>query len=316
MIRFLLVSIVVLLTFEQLSGQDDCNCWDKEFADQDMTYDTAIRQLEDSLIAIGHLQDETPDSYVRLIDSIIENNKYDLISTEVHPILFSKFQKCFLQSSCSKLCYEKIRTMDRIVSDYTHIAPSQTFSEFKEVFSKSDFNENEVKHYLLTFYSVAFSMGTENSLELIGSIATGEIKHDSLRTILQVLITTEDSIFFNDTYVEIQHLKTALASHISDVRNSKDSIDLKTVNMEGLGERKVSDYLVSVQCHSSSYNLYVRLFDEIYKAFTEARNNIALEEFGISYDTMLENKDKFEREIKIVHRIVPKRISEAPFRSE
>ena len=46
-------------------------------------------------------------------------------------------------------------------------------------------------------------------------------------------------------------------------------------------------------------------------AFDQVRNEIALKEFGISYDEMLANRDDFESQIKIVRLLLPSRISEA-----
>lgn len=309
----LLTLFVLILIGFQSCAQNDCDCWKNEFMGQEVNYETSVEEMEKSFIAKGYLKDEEPASYIQLMDSIIFKNEYFLFDVEYNPILTSEFEKCFLANTCNKATYEKIGTMSDILLHYNNVSPRQTFSDFKRIFDIADFKEIEVKHYFLTFYNASFLQvhsGLPMRNESNGEVET--YKPLAKRNILKIYVAANDSIFVNEHYVAFQNLRQRVINHVSDTTNSENSPEIITIDIEGLGKRKVSKQVISFLIHrSASYDLYKKVQNELTTAYIDVRNEIGLMEFGMSYEKMLEQSDEYEKEIKIVRQLLPQRISES-----
>jgi hypothetical protein len=55
--------------------------------------------------------------------------------------------------------------------------------------------------------------------------------------------------------------------------------------------------------------LYIQEQNELAAAYNELRNDLANEQFGVSYESLVENKDKAK--YKAIRKVYPQRISEA-----
>lgn len=311
--RILQTFFVIILTCLQSFAQTDCDCWENEFIGQEVDYMTSIGEMEKAFIAKGYLKDKKPSSYIQLLDSIIAKNEYYLFGVEFNPALVTHFEKCFLENSCDNKTFDKIRAMNNRLANYRDISPEQTFTDFKKTFSNEDFKRTEVKHYFLTFYYASFLQvhsGLPRLVETKHAVET--YKPLVKRNILKIYVAPNDSIFVNDNYVLFQELRQIVVKHITDTTNSENSPEIDTIDIEGLGKRKISKQVISFLNHRSiSYDLYVKVQNELTSAYKEVRNEIGLKEFGVSYEKMLGQRDKYETEIKIVRQLLPQRISEA-----
>lgn len=311
--RTFLTYFSILIGFFQSYSQTNCGCWENVFNEYELDYISEVSIMEKAFIQKGYLVDESPSSYLELADSIIAKNEYYLSGVDLNPILIEKFENCFLIHPCNQMVYKKIREMNNKLTSYKDISPEITFRYFKKIFKKEDFKNPEVKHYFLTFYLTSFTQDysvlprlveTENTIETYKPLVK--------RNILKVYAAPNDSIFVNDKYVKFQNLRRCVIKHISDTTNSDNSPEIMLIEIDGFGVRKVSNQVISfLNHHSTSYNLYIEVQNELIAAHNEVRDKIALKEFGLSYYKMLENRDKYEKEIKIIRQLIPQRISEA-----
>lgn len=133
-------------------------------------------------------------------------------------------------------------------------------------------------------------------------------------SVLSIKIAPVDSIMVNGVYTPFEDLRQVLVKHISDPIHSENSPE---VDFEGIGRRKSTNLITSYTVHlSTSFDLYMEVQEEIAAAYTEVRNQRALEAFGVSYESMLEDKESFERQIQIIQELVPKRVTEADLLKE
>jgi hypothetical protein len=310
--RTLLTYLIILVAFQSYS-QTNCDCWGNAFIEENIDYESAVLKMENAFIQKGYLKDHTPKSYLKLADSIIARNEYYLFKVELNPILVEQFENCFLINSCNQDTYKKIRNLNNQLVSYRDISPEQTFRDFKKTFKKKDFKETEVKHYFLTFYLASFLQmhsGLPRLVETRDAVET--YKPLVKRNILKIYVAPNDSIFVNDNYVEFQDLRDLVIGHISDSTNSENSPEIELIEIDGFGKRNVSKQVISFLNHrSTSYDLYIKVQNELITAYREVRNEIGLKEFGVSYEQMLENRDKYKHEIKIIRKLLPQRISEA-----
>ena len=133
-------------------------------------------------------------------------------------------------------------------------------------------------------------------------------------SVLSINIAPVDSIMVNGIYTSFEDLRQVLVKHISDPIHSENSPE---VDFEEIGRRKSSNLITSYTVHlSTSFDLYMEVQEEIAAAYTEVRNQRALEEFGVSYERMLEDKESYERQIQIMQELIPKRVTEADLLKE
>lgn len=311
--RTFLTYFSILIGFFQSYSQTNCDCWEKVFNEEELDYTSVVSKMEKAFIEKGYLRNESPASYIELADSIIAKNEYYLLGVEFNPILLEKFEHCFLINSCKEGVYKKIRKINNRFASYKDISPEITFRYFKKIFQKEDFKNPEVKHYFLTFYLTSFTKDYSVLPRLVETKNTIETYKPLVkRNILKIYVAPNDSIFVNDRYVKFQNLRKSVIEHISDTTNSDNSPEIELVEIEGLGSRKVSNQAISFLNHrSTAYNLYIEVQNELVAAYREVRDEIAQKEFGVSYYKMLENRDQYEKEIKIIRQLLPQRISEA-----
>jgi|GEM_PF-2983564 len=310
---------LLFLSNAKLQAQSDCDCWTQAFANEDESYEQAFTKMEEQFIALGFLKDRSSTAYEQLIDSIISRNDYFLFGPSYHPQMLLAFEPCFSHNACSLDYYGKIRGMSQLMQSYRDISPEQTFRDFKQIFSLEDLDNPHVRHYLLVFFTAEiqnFNSGLAPRLPdpLAPSLNPPRIKP---RNILRIKISPTDSIFVEGEFLKLEDLQDRVMQHLRDTSNGPQSPEIEIVDIEGLGPRRVSQQLISLNCHrSTSYRLYTEVLDEIVEAYRQVRNEWALKEFGLSYEDMLAQSEEYQAEIRIMKRWLAQRISEAELSSK
>ncbi|MGB0424858.1 MAG: hypothetical protein ACPGED_11055, partial [Flavobacteriales bacterium] len=101
------------------------------------------------------------------------------------------------------------------------------------------------------------------------------------RNILTIEISARDSIFANEKTIRLEDLKKTVFNFITDKSDSINSPETEKTDIPGLGIRTVlNTVIVFLSQNSASYNMYMEVQNEINLAFTAARNQIAVEEYG------------------------------------
>ena len=169
----------------------------------------------------------------------------------------------------------------------------------------------DIAFLLLIFFLVTTSMNTDSgimrTLPPFDEAEQDEIKMKK-RNILFVSINNNDKILLNlNEYVEVTEIKDRAKKFILNMAGDPTlpEIDIKTI--EGLGNIRVSKATISLQnTNATSYDIYVKVQNELTRAYNEIRNEYANKYYGKQFA----NLD--EEEVKTIRTAVPLRISEAP----
>ena len=125
-----------------------------------------------------------------------------------------------------------------------------------------------------------------------------------------VLANANDQLLVEGELLDVSELRDAAKEFIANPANKEDLPEKKQEEVPYFGTVMVSKQVISLQNDKgTSYDLYIQVQNELAAAYNELRNELALNEFGVSYDYLVENgvKDK----VKAIRKIYPQRISEA-----
>ena len=126
------------------------------------------------------------------------------------------------------------------------------------------------------------------------------------RNIVVVRINAQDRILAGGTPMDISQVKDQIKEFITNPANSEALPEKEMKDIEGFGQYAVSKGVVSLQNdRGTSYSAYLRVQNEIVKAFNEIRDDFAMVNFGSKYAELDEEKQR------IVRDAVPQSISEA-----
>ncbi len=126
------------------------------------------------------------------------------------------------------------------------------------------------------------------------------------RNIVVVRINSQDRILAGGTPMDVTQVKDKIKEFIINPANSESLPEKEMKDIEGFGQCAVSKGVVSLQNdRGTSYSAYLRVQNEIVKAFNEIRDEFAMANYGSKYADLDEDKQKIVREA------VPQSISEA-----
>ena len=126
------------------------------------------------------------------------------------------------------------------------------------------------------------------------------------RNIVVVRINAQDRILAGGEPMDVTQVKTKIKEFITNPANSESLPEKEMKDIEGFGQYAVSKGVVSLQNdRGTSYSAYLRVQNEIVKAFNEIRDDFAMINYGSKYADLDEDKQKIVREA------VPQSISEA-----
>ena len=110
--------------------------------------------------------------------------------------------------------------------------------------------------------------------------------------------------------MDITELKEAAKEFIANPMNKEELPEKKLTNIPELGQVMVSKQVISLQNdNGTSYELYIAVQNELARAYNELHNEMAMSEFGESFDALMEKGDKDKT--KAIKTVYPQRISEA-----
>ncbi|MBE6247422.1 MAG: biopolymer transporter ExbD [Bacteroidales bacterium] len=126
------------------------------------------------------------------------------------------------------------------------------------------------------------------------------------RNIVVVRINSQDRILAGGTPMDVTQVKDKIKEFIINPTNSESLPEKEMKEIEGFGQYAVSKGVVSLQNdRGTSYSAYLRVQNEIVKAFNEIRDDFAMINYGSKYADLDEDKQKIVREA------IPQSISEA-----
>ena len=130
------------------------------------------------------------------------------------------------------------------------------------------------------------------------------------RNVFVVLANSNDQLLVEGEIMDISELKEAAKEFIENPLNEETLPAKKSVNIFGMGPRMVSKQVISLQNdNGTSYQLYIQVQNELAAAYNELRDELSRDEFGVSFEALVESGDKVK--VKAIKSVYPQRISEA-----
>lgn len=170
----------------------------------------------------------------------------------------------------------------------------------------------DIAFLLLIFYLVTTTMNVDSGImRTLPPMAEQNQKQEDVkmkkRNLLFVSINSQDKILLNLTdQVRIEDLTERVKEFILNPRNNEDMPEKEEVDVDLLGKMQVSKAVVSLQnTRYTSYDMYIKVQNELTRAYNELRNDLSKKEFGKVYDNLEDNQQKAVRDA------IPLRISEA-----
>ena len=169
----------------------------------------------------------------------------------------------------------------------------------------------DIAFLLLIFFLVATTMETDKGIQRrLPPMPDENQKQQDVkvnrRNIVVVRINAQDRILAGGVPMDVTQVKDQIKEFITNPTNSESLPEKEMKEIEGFGQYAVSKGVVSLQSdRGTSYSAYLRVQNEIVKAFNEIRDDFAMVNYGSKYADLDEDKQK------IVRDAIPQSISEA-----
>ena len=169
----------------------------------------------------------------------------------------------------------------------------------------------DIAFLLLIFFLVSTTMDVDKGIQRrLPPMPDENQKQQDIkvnrRNIVVVRINSQDRILAGGVPMDVTQVKEKIKEFIVNPTNSESLPEKEMKDIEGFGQYAVSKGVVSLQNdRGTSYSAYLRVQNEIVKAFNEIRDDFAMVNYGSKYADLDEEKQKIVREA------VPQSISEA-----
>ena len=160
----------------------------------------------------------------------------------------------------------------------------------------------DIAFLLLIFFLVATTMNTDTGIQRVlppwVDNPTDDAPPIKERNLMQVKVNQYDQIQVQGKLVHL--------SQVKNLGNSEDLPEKVMTDIELLGPYPVSEGVISLQNdRGTSYDMYIKVQNELTRAFNEIRDAVARERFGASFSELDEAKRK------AIQQAVQTKISEA-----
>ena len=142
-----------------------------------------------------------------------------------------------------------------------------------------------------------------------------------MRNVFVVLANAADNMLVEDEYMQVEDLKDAAKEFIIGQPNNPENekfpefkVATDPLIVKYYGPNKlISKQIVSLQNdRGTSYELYIAIQDQLAAAYSEVRNEEAMNKFGKKYDELKDSKSQEDNDkAKAIRMLIPQRISEA-----
>jgi biopolymer transport protein ExbD len=168
----------------------------------------------------------------------------------------------------------------------------------------------DISFLLLTFFLLTSSINTDMGISrklpppIDPSVKPPEIKK---RNIFTVLVNANDQLLVNGSLGDISTLKTKTLEFLTNP-SSDPNLPEKTIRyIDLLGNIEVSKGVISLQNdRGTSYEIYIKVQNELTAAVNELRNKLSKEKFGKSFEDL-----KSDAKREAIQKAIPISISEA-----
>jgi biopolymer transport protein ExbD len=178
----------------------------------------------------------------------------------------------------------------------------------------------DIAFLLLIFFLVTTTMDTDTGLlrrlppppDDIDILKQIDVRR---RNIFEVLVNANDQLLAGGEYIAVTELKEKVKEFIKGDPNNEKMPEYQNEEVPIFGNIPVSKQIVSLQNdNGTTYQMYIKVQNELIAAYREVRNERALKEFGKSYDELVktaESSETIANQADAIKAIYPQRISEA-----
>jgi hypothetical protein len=138
------------------------------------------------------------------------------------------------------------------------------------------------------------------------------------RNVFVVLANANDQLLVEGELLEIGQLRAAAKEFIANPRRKENLPEFKEQDIPLLGKMQVSKQVISLQNdNGTSYDLYIQVQNELAAAYSELRDELSRQRFGMSYKEIEERAkaeeggEKYKAMVDAIRDVYPQRISEA-----
>lgn len=135
------------------------------------------------------------------------------------------------------------------------------------------------------------------------------------RNIFEILVNANDQLLVEGEYMQITELREKAKEFIKSDVGNPNMPEFKEEQIDGLGLYPVSKQIISLQNdNGTSYDMYIKVQNELVAAYNELRNEFAQQKFGKTYQELLQQagaSEVVEQQLDAVKDVYPQRISEA-----
>lgn len=177
----------------------------------------------------------------------------------------------------------------------------------------------DIAFLLLIFFLVTTTMDVDTGLtrKLPPLPENLEIKPPEVRqrNVFEVLVNANNDLMVEKEITSILDLREKAKEFIIGDPNNEKMPEFVLTDIELLGSYPVSKQIVSLQNdRGTSYEMYIKVQNELVAAYNEVRNEFAMEKFGKTYAQLekdAETSPTAEKQLNAVRDVYPQRISEA-----
>ena len=129
------------------------------------------------------------------------------------------------------------------------------------------------------------------------------------RNVLKILVNSHDLLLVDGKPGSISTLKDKAKDFMAVHQNDESYPEVKQIEVEGLGGRLIwtSKGVISLKNdRGTSYDMYIRVQNELARAFNEMKDEASTEYYGVKYTQLVDDE-----KMKVINKLVPVRVSEA-----
>lgn len=170
----------------------------------------------------------------------------------------------------------------------------------------------DIAFLLLIFYLVSTTMNVDSGLQrmlppYIDPSEKQQTNKVNKRNTLLVFVDAHDRLMVQSKLAQVEELNSIVKEFILNPQNRDDMPEKTVEKIDLIGEYPVGKGLVSLQNdRATSYDMYMRVQNELVRAFNELRDELSADKFmGKKFEEL------GEAEKKAIQKAIPLRISEA-----
>jgi biopolymer transport protein ExbD len=167
----------------------------------------------------------------------------------------------------------------------------------------------DIAFLLLIFFLVTVTMDVDTGItrKLPPPVTDNEVIDFNQRNIFEVLINSTNQLLVEGKPGNINTLKDDTKHFFLNPENDPNLPEKKLEQIDLMGSVYVSKGVISLKNdRGTSYEMYIKVQNELTKAFQEMRDELSTEKFGTKYDKLIDPQKQ-----EAVQAVIPMAISEA-----